>query len=329
MIKRFLLVILSILFLTLPLAAWAANIPAKVFENAANNNPIAVSGVKVEVLGGYGFKALLSSAESGGDGGCLLKNVPLGKEILVRLTKPGYIPQDDVRSYSDADVEKGVILWIGAEANVKGLYNNLGMTFDSKKGQVYLGIINENTGEGIEGVQLSTSSGNVFDLGQGDYLIANAEGSQVKIAIAKPGYAFDIESATIPLFAGAMTQYYIKVQSGGAVYASENAVAATSAPISGFIKTANPGNPISGVSVAFTFAIGGGTAKPPVITDGAGFYIQHGFQVAAGLNSLIRVTPTKAGWTFKWVFSPGLGFGTSKVVYIGTAAGATANFEGH
>ncbi len=320
MIKRFILISLSILFLTLPLTAWAANIPAKVLENGSNNNPLAVSGVKVEVLGGYGFKALLSSTESGGDGGCVLKNVPLGKDILIRLTKPGYIPQDDVRSYSDADVENGVVLWIGSEANVKGLYNQLGLAFDSKKGQVYLEISNENTGEGIEGVQLSASSGAVFDLGQGEYLIANAEGAQVKIAIAKPGYAFDVESAAIPLFSGAMTQYYITVQSGGAVFSSDQAVAATSAPISGFVKEGFAGAAISGVSVAFNFAVGGGfgksvggTARPTVTTNSAGFYIQQGFQFGAGLNSLIRVTANKAGWTFRM----------PRIVYVGTAAGVS------
>jgi hypothetical protein len=254
--------------------------------------------------------------------------VPLGKDILVRLTKPGYISQADVRSYSEADVAEGVVLWIGSEANVKGLYSSLGLTFDSKKGHVYFEISNENTGEGIEGVQLSASSGVVFDLGQGEYLIANAEGAQVKIAIAKPGFAFDIESAAIPLFAGAMTQYYIKVQSGGAVFSSDQAVAATSAPISGFIKQEKTGTPISGVSVAFTFAIGGGTARPTVSTNAAGFYIQHGFQIAKGTNSFIKVTPSKPGWTFKWVYSPGLGFGSSKSVYISNATGATANFEG-
>ena len=63
--------------------------------------------------------------------------------------------------------------------------------------------------QGIDGIELAVSSGKAFDLGHGEYLIANAEGASLKVSIQKPGYAFDIESATIPLFAGAMTQAYV------------------------------------------------------------------------------------------------------------------------
>lgn len=114
------------LIVALPMVALAASIPVKVYENGANDNPIALSGVKVEVFGGYSFKALLSSALSGSDGSCVLNNVPLGKEVVVKLIKAGYITQYDVRSYSEKDVENGAILWIGSEVNVKGLYKNLG-----------------------------------------------------------------------------------------------------------------------------------------------------------------------------------------------------------
>src|SRR4030042_917256 len=102
------------MFLILPLTALGANIPSKVFENGANNIPLTVPGVKIEVFGGYGFKALLSTAQSGTNGDCTLKNVPLGKEVLVKMTKTGYVPQADVRSYSEADVSQGVILFIGS-----------------------------------------------------------------------------------------------------------------------------------------------------------------------------------------------------------------------
>ena len=220
MVKRTFWIGVTVLFLALPFTALAADIPAKVFENGASNTPVAVSGAKIEVFGGFGFKSLLSSGVSGSDGSSVLHNVPLGKEVVVKLTKADYVTQYDVRSCSDADVEKGVVLWIGSEANVNTLYKNLGETFDVKKGQVYLEIDNDLTGEGIEGIQLAASSGKVFDLGQGEYLIANAEGSSVKVAIAKPGYVFDIESASIALFPGAMTQAYINVQTGGAVYES-------------------------------------------------------------------------------------------------------------
>ena len=191
---------------------------------------------------------------SGNDGSIVLGNVPTGKEVVVKLSKAGYVTQYDVRSFSDADVEKGSILWIGSEANVTGLYKNLGESFDSKKGQVYLEINNELTGEGIDGVQIAASSGKAFDLGHGEYLIANAEGASLKVAIQKPGYAFDVESATLPLFADAMTQAYVTVQSGGAVIESGQATRVTSAMISGYILRLSDSKPISGVTVAFTQA---------------------------------------------------------------------------
>ena len=295
MIKRAFLISFSVLLLTLPLATWAANIPAKVVENGADNAPIAVSDVKVQVFGGFNFKALFSSAESGNDGGCLLKNIPLGKEVVVKLTKAGYIAQYDIRSYSTADVENGIILWIGSEANIKGLYNSLGEDFDSAKGHVYLDISDEMIGEGIEEVQLAVSSGKVFSVGNGEYLIANAEGPSLKIDLQKSGYAFDIESATIPLFSGAFTQYYIKVQSLGAIFSSAQAVAVTSAPVTGYVKRLSDSGPISGATVAFTNLIGGGVANSSVITDSTGKYYQDHFTP----NRWIKVTPSKTPWIFR------------------------------
>jgi len=296
--KRAFLIIFLFLLLTLPLAAWAADIPAKVFENGIDNNPIAVSGVKVEVFGGFGFKALFSSNESGSDGGCLLKSIPLGKEVLVKLTKAGYITQYDIKSYSDADVEKGIILWVGSEANIKELYKSLGTNFDTAKGHVYLDISDETTGEGIEEIQLAVSSGKVFSFGNGEYLVANAEGSSLKIGLQKPGYAFDIESATIPLFSGAFTQYYIKVQSLGAVFSSGQALAVTSAPITGYIKRLSDSGPISGATVAFTNIITRQKVRPDVKTDSTGKYYQDKFPN----GRWVKVTPTKAPWRFRPAF---------------------------
>jgi hypothetical protein len=294
MTKRALLISFSVLLLTLPLTAWAANIPAKVFENGTDNNPIAVSGVQVQVFGGFGFKALFSSAESGNDGGCLLRNVPLGKEVLVKLTKAGYVTQYDIKSYSDVDVA-GIILWIGSEANINGLYKSLGETFDTAKGQVYLDISDETTGEGIDDMQLAVSSGQAFGLGHGEYLVANVEGSSLKIGFQKPGYAFDVESATIPLFSGAFTQYYIKVQSQGAIFSSVQAAAVTSAPITGFIKRLSDSGPISGAVVAFRDLFARDTARPSVTTDGTGKYYQDRFTP----GRFVQVTPTKAPWRFR------------------------------
>ena len=296
MTKRALLISFSVLLLTLPLTTWAANIPAKVFENGTDNNPIAVPGVKVQVFGGFGFKALFSSAESGNDGGCLLRNVPLGKEVLVKLTKAGYITQYDIKSYSDADVV-GIILWVGSETNINGLYKSLGEIFDTAKGQVYLDISDETTGEGIDGMQLAVSSGQAFGLGKGEYLIANAEGSSLKIGFQKPGYAFDVESATIPLFSGAFTQYYIKVQSQGAI-SSVQAAAVTSTPITGFIKRLSDSGPISGAVVAFTDVFMRDMARPNVTTDHTGKYYQDRFTP----GRFVKVTPTKAPWRFRLPF---------------------------
>ncbi|OGP88497.1 MAG: hypothetical protein A2156_03485 [Deltaproteobacteria bacterium RBG_16_48_10] len=309
MVKRTILMGLIISLMILPLTAWAANIPAKVYENGANNAPVAVSGVEVEVLGGYGFKAKLSSSVTGDDGGCVLSNVPLGKEVIVKLTKTGYVSQYDVRSYSGGDVEKGAIFWIGSEANVKSLYKNLGESFEAK-GQVYIEINDELTGEGIEGVQFSVSSGKVFDLGQGEYLIVNAEGASLKAEIQKPGYAFDIESVNVPLFAAAMTQYYVKVQAGGAVFES-GVVKITSACISGHIVRLSDSVAISGVTVAFTTGTNL-TARPSVVTDSTGFYKQCGFPVPRAY----RAQASKPPWKFKL-----------RIVIVFTK-GATADFKG-
>ncbi len=285
------------LVMIMAVSAWGANIPGKVFESGKDNTPIAVAGMKVEAFGGGGFKVLLSATETDSNGRCLLRNIPLGKEVLVRLTKSGYVTQYDIRSYSDKDVENGAIFWAGSEANIKKMYENLGLTFEPSKGHVYLDINNEFTGEGIEGVEISPSSGKAFDLGGGEYLIANAAGGSVKVELAKPGYAFDIESATIPLFAGAMTQYYISVQTGGfmgTLYQSGQVVRVTSAEITGFIKRLSDAVPISGVSVAFT-NWKGETVQPGVVTDETGFYRQDGFKVP----SLVKVTPSKSPWRFR------------------------------
>ncbi len=134
--KRTLWIGVTVLFLSLPFTALAANIPAKIFENGASNTPLAVLGVKAEVFGGFGYKSLLSSGASGSDGIAVLSAVPLGKNVMVKLTKDGYVAQYDIRSYSETDVENGVVLWMGSESNVQTLYKNLGQTFDGKKGQV-------------------------------------------------------------------------------------------------------------------------------------------------------------------------------------------------
>ena len=320
MMKRALLISLVTLLLTLPLTAWAANFGAKVYENGANNNPIAVSDVKVEVFGGYGFKALFSSAMTGSDGGCILKNVPLGKEVQVKLTKPGYVTQYDIRSYSEADAEKDVILWIGSELDINNLFTDLGVTFDANKGHVYLDISSELTGEGIGGVQLVASSGKVFDFGNGEYLIANAEGSLLKVGIQKPGYDFDIESATIPLFQGAFTQYYITVQSGGGISGSAQGIGVPIPFITGRIVRVSDSAPISGVSVAFTNSTKS-TVRPAVYTDQQGYYIQTGFP----FDTKITVTPSSISATFPQVkpFRP-----VKKTVTIKpTTPGAIADFK--
>ena len=89
----FVFVAVLALAMALPIAAMAAGVPVKVYENGGKGDPMAVSGVKVEAFGGYGFKALLSSGVTGSDGGCVLNNVPLGKEVVVKLTKAGYVTQ--------------------------------------------------------------------------------------------------------------------------------------------------------------------------------------------------------------------------------------------
>jgi len=312
MSKRAFLIGLSVILLALPLTALAASIPAKVYENGVNGTPVAQSGVKIEVFGGYGNKVLFSSGVSGDDGSCVLDNVPLGKDVIVKLTKAGYVTQYDVRSYTGSDADEGAILWIGSEANVTGLYKNLGVPFDVKKGHVYLEINNELTGEGIEGIQLAASSGQAYDLGHGEYLIANAEGASLKVAIQKPGHAFDIESATVPLFPGAMTQSYINVQSGGAVIESGQVTRVTSAIISGIILRLSDAVPLSGVTVAFT-TLQKATARPSVLTDKNGFYKQTQFPV----NKIYRVTSIKPPWKFK---------PASKLSFVGQN-GAKADFK--
>jgi hypothetical protein len=313
MAKRVLLTGLLVILIALPLTALGADIPSKIYENGSDNNPIAVAGVTVQVFGGFGHKALLASGLSGNDGSVVLGNVPTGKEVVVKLFKAGYVTQYDVRSFSDADVEKGSILWIGSEANVTGLYKNLGESFDLKKGQVYLEISNELTGEGIDGVQIAASSGKAFDLGHGEYLIANAEGASLKVAIQKPGYAFDVESATLPLFQGAMTQAYVTVQSGGAVVESGQVTRVTSAMISGYILRLSDSKAISGVTVAFTQA--GHPSRPSVLTDKGGFYKQTQFPV----NKVYKVIPSKSPWIFRPV---------TKIVFVGVNGGK-ANFKGY
>lgn len=319
MMKRALLISTVALLLALPLTAWTADFGAMVYENGINDNPIAVSGVKVEVFGGYGFRALFSTAITGGDGGCALAKVPLGKEVLVRLTKAGYITQYDIRSYSGA--EQDVVLWTGSEVDVNALYKNLGETFDTKKGHVYLEINSELDGGGISGVQLGVSSGKVFDFGNGEYLIANAEGSSLKVGIKKPGYAFDIESATIPLFPGGFTQYYINVQSDGGGSANGQTTGLTSDFISGSVTRLSDAKPISGVSISFTNSSKKTTWGRAVATKPDGTYISlDKFDV----KKTVYVNPSViTGKTYPGVtkFKP-----TKKAVKIKATGGNTANF---
>ncbi len=284
-----------LVLLMLPAALWAADIPAKIYESGADNVPAAVAGVKVDVYGGYGFKALLSSAVSGDNGDCVLGNVPLGKEVMVKLSKAGYVTQYDIRSYAEGNTEDGAILWIGSLKNVTGLYNNLGQPLDVSKGQVYIEINDEMTGEGIEGVNLVVSSGTVFDLGKGEYLLANAAGKSLTVGIQKPGYAFDIESVTVPLFPGAMTQAYVNEQSGGAVYSSQ-AAAVLTASITGHILRLSDSQPISGVKVSFFRGVT--EISSPVFTDANGFYRQDNFPT----NRIIKVVPAKTPWKFRPIF---------------------------
>ena len=310
--KSALCISLFLMLLSLPWTVIAANIPARVYESGTDNTPVAVPGTQVEVYGGYLFKMLLSSAESGKGGEFILSNIPLGKDVLVRMTKPGYVAQSDVRNFSGGDVEKGVVLWIGSEARVSGLYQDLGVPLDAKKAQVYLEINNEVTGEGIEGIQLDASSGVVFDLGQGEYLVANADGNSLQVGIRKPGYSFDIEVVTVPVQAGVMTQSYVKLQSGGAIYSSGQALATKSACVSGFIRRLSDSVAIEGVTVNFTKR--GAVWRPSVVTDANGFYQQCDFP--AGKS--VKVTPSKAPWKFKPKY---------KSVFV-KKTGAAANFSG-
>jgi hypothetical protein len=213
-----------------------------------------------------------------------------------------------------------VILWIGSELDINNLFTDLGVTFDVNKGHVYLDISSEFTGEGIGGVQLVASSGKVFDFGNGEYLIANAEGSLLKVGIQKPGYDFDIESATIPLFQGAFTQYYITVQSGGETSGSAQSIGVTIPFIVGRIVRVSDSAPISGVSVAFTNSTKS-TVRPAVYTDQQGYYIQTGFP----FDTKITVTPSSISATTPQVkpFRP-----VKKTVTIKpTTPGAIADFK--
>ena len=134
-------------------------------------------------------------------------------------------------------------------------------------------------------------------------MILNAEGTSLKIGIQKPGYAFDIESATIPLFPGAFTQYDIKVQSNAGISGSVQA-APTSGPITGkIVLVSNANLPVSGVSIAFTskpvtnkhFNPVTDTVRPSVLTQSDGTYRQDGFLFS---TKPIFVTPDK-GARFK------------------------------
>jgi len=289
------------LILVLPLSVMAASLPVKVCENSSGNVPVPVAGVKVEAFGGFGYKALLASGVSGTDGGVTLGNIPIGKEILVKLSKSGYVTQYDARSYSDLDVDNGVVYWVGSVLSLNNMFASIGNAFDSGKSQVYLEVNDEMTGSGVEGIQFSVTSGTVYELGQGDYLIANAQGTSLKVNFGKPGYAFDIESLTVPLFTGGMTQYYVKLQSGGAMIGSPMAATVTSVQVFGFIKTVT-GAPISGASVAFT-NYKGQAVRPTVSTKSDGYYKQT--EVPA--RKIVKITPSLSPFKFK-----------AKSLFIGT-----------
>jgi hypothetical protein len=315
--RRIILISLFLGLAVLPSLAGAADITARVFETGIDNTPVPVSDIKVDVLAGKGFKKLLSASTSGSDGTCFLGGVPFGKDLLVRLTKQGYVPQYVIRSFSEDDLKGEVALWTGSESNVTRVFQNLGETFRTNKAHAYVDISDWLTGEGIEGIHLTASTGKAFDLGGGEYLISNAEGICLKIGIQKPGYAFDIDSVTIPLFPGAFTQYDVKIQSEGAIFRSIPAQQVASASITGFIKRLSDAAPVEGLSVAFTFIRGGPkgtTARPPVQTDAAGFYSQSGFLV----GDRIRVTPIGEGFKFK---------PSRKNARVKAAGGAVADFK--
>jgi len=308
------MVLTAMFLLALPLAAVALNVPAIVYQNGSQNVPVAVPGVAFQVFGGSGAKTLLSSGTSASDGTFTLANVPPGTQVVVKLTMDGYETQYDVRSYSEADAQAGVVLWVGPQANINGLYKNLGLTFDAKKGQVYLEVVNELTGEGIDGIQLGVSSGKAFDLGHGDYLIANAAGKSVQVTFSKAGYAFDIEAAPIPLYAGAMTQYYVKEQSGGTISASAQSTQVTSAAIMGSVTQS--GTDSQGVSGVTLTATGNKIQTQTTHTNSAGNYI---FPLGFPFHVVVKVTPTGIDITFK---------PASKSVSIGTKTSITVDFSG-
>jgi len=278
----------SLLFLLgLPLNAWAAfDVPAKVYEMGTDNAPVPVSGVKVDVFVGRALKASVFSGETNASGACLLRDIPLGKDVLMRLAKPGYVPQFDIRSYSDRDVDEGVILWIGSEVHVDGVYKNLGERFDVQKGHTYLEIRSELTGEGIEGVRLTIASGKAFDLGSGEYLVANAEGTSLKIGIHKPGFAADIESVAVPLFPGGITQFEVVVQPGG-VFTANGEIEIISAPNI-------PNGPATGnVSTEYAYITGGSSSN-------LGHPIQYQFDWGDGTESgwlLVGNTSALKSWS--------------------------------
>lgn len=310
--KKLILSIAFLLAVGLPSVTWATEIVAKVFENGANGEPVPVAGVKLEAFSGYHFRGLVSSGVTSSKGQCLLRNLPLGREILVKLSAPGYLSQYDLRIYSSADVEDGAAFWIAPASKIEAFCRSLGEAFDPARGHVYLEVVREETGEGIEGIQLSPFSGKAFDLGHGEYLIANAEAPFVTIGMRKPGYSFDIESVEVPLFQNGMTQVYVKLQSGGAIYSSGQAVTAASACVSGFIRQLSTSAAIADVTVAFTR--GGATWRPSVVTGPDGFYVQCDFPV----GKTVKVTPSKSPWKFK---------PRSKYVKV-LATGGTADFYG-
>jgi hypothetical protein len=278
----------SLLFLlALPFNAWAASdVPAKVYEMGRDNAPVPVSGVKVDVFVGRALKASVSSGETDASGACLLRDILLGKDVLVRLAKPGYVPQFDIRSYSDRDVDEGVILWIGSEGHVNGVYKNLGESFDVQKGHIYLEIRDELTGKGIEGVRLTIASGKAFDLGSGEYLVANAEGTFLKIGIHKPGFAADIESVAVPLFPGGITQFEVVVQPGG-VFAANGEIEIVSAP-------SIPNGPATGnINTEYAYITGGSSSN-------LGDPIQYQFDWGDGTESgwlLVGNTSALKSWS--------------------------------
>lgn len=291
-IKIGLMIVLIIIFF--PVFVLGGQITFMVFESSKDGISIPVPEAKIEVFGGKNFKTLYFSGYSDKEGLFIIPDIPLGKSFLIKLLKPGYVTQYDIRSFSEFDIERGAFFWTSNEYHLESFYQSLGEVFDRSKGHIYLEINNELEGEGIEGVNLTSSSGNVYELGQGDYLIANAVGSKVKITIEKRGYNFDIEASEIPIFEGGLTQYYLNVQSGGTLSISGDSQKVTSAPIFGFIKTLSKGDPLKGVSVAF-LSTKKVTVRPSVVTDENGYYRQDGFPI----KKWVKVIPSKSPWRFK------------------------------